>query len=144
MEQVKSKSLALSYFEGVKFWRVKDDSGREVLRFWLAPKGGSYLHLGYRGEDLAVMQRHLACVALAVAAYRAERGKLPAAMTDLSPEFLADLPADVFTDRPLAFRRDGQSLVIYSLGPNRKDDGGRRDIRTDADDLAIGFRPTDS
>jgi two-component system, NtrC family, sensor kinase len=32
MDQEKSKTLDLSYFEGVKFWRVKDDAGREVLR----------------------------------------------------------------------------------------------------------------
>lgn len=32
MEPIKTKTLDLSFFEGVKFWRVKDDAGREVLR----------------------------------------------------------------------------------------------------------------
>jgi two-component system NtrC family sensor kinase len=43
MEQIKSKSLDLSSFEGVKFWQVKDDSGREVLRAKAWMKGKSWL-----------------------------------------------------------------------------------------------------
>ena len=43
MEQVKSKTLDLSNFEGVKFWQVKDDSGREVLRAKAWMKGNSWL-----------------------------------------------------------------------------------------------------
>ncbi len=119
---------------------IRLTGSKQVLRFWLAPKAGSYLHLGYRGEDLAIMHRRLARVALAVAAFRAERGKLPAALAELSPDFLADIPPDVFTEGLLACRRDGQSLVIYSVGPNRRDDGGRHDLTGDADDLAIEFR----
>jgi len=43
MEQLKSKALDLSFFEGVKFWNVKDESGRKVLRAKSWMKDNSWL-----------------------------------------------------------------------------------------------------
>ncbi|MBI5584732.1 MAG: two-component sensor histidine kinase [Deltaproteobacteria bacterium] len=43
MDQEKSKTLDLSNFEGVKFWRVRDDTGREVLRAKAWMKNNTWL-----------------------------------------------------------------------------------------------------
>ena len=43
MDQVKPKTLDLSFFEGVKFWRVKDEAGREVLRAKAWMKNNTWL-----------------------------------------------------------------------------------------------------
>ena len=43
---------------------------------------------------------------------------------DLTPEFLARVPVDPFTGRPLVAKADGKDLVLYSVGPDGKDDGG--------------------
>jgi uncharacterized protein YfaT (DUF1175 family) len=38
---------------------------------------------------------------------------------------LTDVPVDPFTGKQLVYRREGEGFVVYSLGSNLKDDGGR-------------------
>jgi len=35
------------------------------------------------------------------------------------------VPIDPFTGKPLVYRREGEGFIVYSLGTNQKDDGGR-------------------
>jgi hypothetical protein len=43
----------------------------------------------------------------------------------LTPQWIAQLPQDVFTGKPYAYRRlDGGNYILYSVGWNEKDDGG--------------------
>ncbi len=62
--------------------------------------------------------------ALACERYRMAHGAWPSALNDLVPEFLAGLPRDPFDGKPLRFRRHNGQLVIYSVGEDRRDDGG--------------------
>ncbi|MFO0810823.1 MAG: hypothetical protein U0746_19510 [Gemmataceae bacterium] len=66
------------------------------------------------------------CAAVAVAAeqFRRERGHWPAALDELVPRYLAAVPADPFDLAPLRLVRRPDGIVIYSIGPNGKDDGG--------------------
>jgi len=71
-------------------------------------------------------QTHLALleVALAVRMHYLRHGHYPARLSDISREWLPAVPVDLW-DQPIAYRlRDGHP-VIYSLGPDGKDDGGR-------------------
>lgn len=73
----------------------------------------------------AVAQNHLLTVALALQAYEAEHGNYPAKLTALVPNYLKKLPADPFAiNSPLSYRSNGKRYVLYSLGPDAKDDGG--------------------
>jgi hypothetical protein len=63
-------------------------------------------------------------VAVALAAYKSDRGAYPPTLSDLSPAFLSELPPDNFTDRPLIYARTDHGYTLYSAGPNMLDDGG--------------------
>ena len=67
----------------------------------------------------------LLTVALALRAYEADHDTLPEQLTELVPDYLKAVPTDPFTvDQPLRYRRDGESYVLYSVGPDSEDDGG--------------------
>lgn len=64
-------------------------------------------------------------VAFALAAYRKDNGKYPAKLADLAPKYLAAVPNDLFTDKPLIHATTDTGYFFYSVGENGKDDGGR-------------------
>lgn len=63
---------------------------------------------------------------LALRAYPAERGGFPASLDALvAAGCLARVPQDPFAGAPLRYRRAGGRYVLYSVGPDGDDDGGR-------------------
>lgn len=53
------------------------------------------------------------------------RREFPESLDALVPEYLDYLPSDPFHEgRPMQYRRTDRGAVVYSLGPNFKDDGG--------------------
>lgn len=65
---------------------------------------------------------------LALCAYRQEHGgQLPKALEELVPAYLPKLPADPFAQngQTYRYRIEKDRWLIWSLGPNRKDDGGQ-------------------
>ena len=66
-----------------------------------------------------------ASAALGCQRYRLVRGTWPSALEVLVPEFLRRRPIDPFDGKPLRFRRDSDQIAIYSVGADRRDDGGR-------------------
>jgi len=56
----------------------------------------------------------------------------PETLSQLVPEFLDKLPTDPSSGKPLVYRRDGCGFIVYSVGPNMKDDGGKEPAK-DAD-----------
>jgi hypothetical protein len=70
-------------------------------------------------------QNGLLLVALALHAYRLEHGRYPATLVELTPDYLKKIPDDLFALRkPLAYRIDGETYLLYSIGPDGTDDGG--------------------
>jgi hypothetical protein len=92
-------------------------------------------------EDRATMQLDLTRLAFALAAYRADRGTYPARLADLAPKYVAAVPKDIFNASELHYRPEGGGCLLYSVGPNGKDDGGKgmedRKEGEDWDDLAV-------
>jgi len=97
--------------------------GRDNEKRTLSPSG-IQMFLGSKAKLLA------AVVALEVEIYRIRHGSWPAKLADIE----ADLPADPFTGQPMVFKRTDDGVVIYSVGDNLADDGGK-DYRADADDI---------
>lgn len=62
---------------------------------------------------------------LALKLYRARHGAYPETLEELTPAFLKEEPVDPFTGKPLIYRQSGQGFILYSLGPNQKDDKGQ-------------------
>jgi hypothetical protein len=73
--------------------------------------------------------------------YRLTHGHWPDSMPVLVPEFIRQLPSDPFDGKALHFHRLDDGVVIYSIGPDGKDNGGKMD-RTDLQtpDTNIGFQ----
>lgn len=99
----------------------------------------------FEAEDRGAMTRELAELGFALAAYRADHGKYPAALAGLAPKYVDKLPQDIYSGGPLVYRAEGEGFLLYSVGRNEKDDGGRghADRTDDApgshdwDDLAV-------
>ena len=69
--------------------------------------------------------RNATLVAIALELFRREHGSYPNALAELSPRFLPRVPRDPFDGQPLRYElRDGVAYV-WSIGADRKDDGGR-------------------
>jgi len=64
-------------------------------------------------------------IAFAMAAYRAENGRYPAKLNELAPKYLAAVPNDLFSGKPIIYKPSAKGYLFYSIGPNGKDDGGR-------------------
>jgi len=62
---------------------------------------------------------------LASRLYKSRMGKYPENLEALVPGILNEVPIDPFTGKPLVYRREGEGFIVYSLGSNEKDDGGR-------------------
>ncbi|HKB03568.1 MAG TPA: hypothetical protein VKD90_15200 [Gemmataceae bacterium] len=79
------------------------------------------VHTAYDRAEQAERNLH---VALALAAYHAENGRYPAELADLAPDYLAAVPGDVFSGKPLIYKPSAKGYLFYSVGPNGQDDGG--------------------
>ncbi len=67
----------------------------------------------------------LTLTALAAERYRLAHGDWPAALEELVPDYLDEVPADPYNHgKPLSVKRHGDRLVIYSFGQDQDDDGG--------------------
>jgi hypothetical protein len=64
-------------------------------------------------------------IGLALELYHHEHGKWPASLADLSPRFLPTLPPDPITGGPLHYKVVNDRPLVYSVGIDGKDDGGR-------------------
>jgi hypothetical protein len=71
----------------------------------------------------------LALLACGIERYRLRHGRFPDQPEAMKPEFVDSLPADLITGEPLVYRLadDGQ-FVLYSVGWNASDDGGKPGI----------------
>ena len=63
-------------------------------------------------------------IALAATRYHLENGKLPTKPDELVPAFLDEIPIDPFDGQPMRYKPTADGAVVYSVGPNRVDDGG--------------------
>jgi len=65
-----------------------------------------------------------AIAALAAERYRLKHNRWPANIEDLVPEFLASVPLDPFTGRPILLRTTNEGVTVWSVGPDRQDNEG--------------------
>jgi hypothetical protein len=65
-------------------------------------------------------------IGLALELYHRENGHWPASLEELSPRWLPAVPVDRINGGPLGYRIVDNRPVVYSLGNDTDDDGGRR------------------
>src|SRR5438045_6969164 len=69
-------------------------------------------------ERLLMTQMGLRC-------YVSDHGTVPARLDDLVPVYVRRIPQDPFADQPLVYKVQGANWMIYSVGPDGVDDGGK-------------------
>ena len=76
----------------------------------------------YRGK----MQHESTLAGLALKRWRLEKDAYPQTLNELiASGFLKELPMDPYSDKPLVYKKMGDDFMLYSVGPNFKDDEGQ-------------------
>jgi hypothetical protein len=100
--------------------------GRIICRMLFPAAVGATNQKCHANVDLAATR-----ILLALKAYKLEKGKLPATLAELAPEYLDSVPLDDYDGLPM--RYNAAKKVVYSVGKDLKDNGG---IGTRADHVA--------
>ncbi len=91
-----------------------------------------------RAADRAEQVQHNLHVAFALAAYQRDQGRYPAKLDELAPKYLPQVPGDIFSGKALNYKQVENGYLLYSVGPNGQDNGGRpREDGPDNDDLVV-------
>ena len=94
----------------------------EVLCRLLLPAVGRVQHKSLLAQARSDQIR----VACALERHYLAQGSYPEKLEVLTPKFIQKLPLDIMSGRPLIYRRESpQSYVVYSVGKNLVDDGGK-------------------
>jgi hypothetical protein len=105
----------------------------ETLTRPLGAHVGSNDLTGYIGGMTETLARNRASAAvIAVTLYRRDhRGEYPETLSQVVPSYLPASPIDPYSGGELKYRHDANGYKVYSIGANRKDDGGVWEQRSD-------------
>jgi hypothetical protein len=78
----------------------------------------------FHAADLAEAQ-----VFLALQAYRDRAGSYPKTLAEVKRTLGWKLPLDPFSGRELVYKPQAEGFLLYSVGPDMKDDGGRVEVK---------------
>jgi hypothetical protein len=104
----------------------------------------SLVNLGAAIPRFADTDAHLklALTALAIEQFRDEQGHVPEKIEELQPKFLEEVPEDPFDGEPVRYRRLQKGYVLYSVGRDRQDNGGKEIPAGKAPSNKAGFDMT--
>jgi hypothetical protein len=78
--------------------------------------------LQYFQSQVLLDETRIAC---ALERYRLVHGAYPAALVNLAPDFISEVPHDVVNGEPYRYRvRPDGTFLLYSVGWDQKDEGG--------------------
>lgn len=90
-----------------------------------AARSGGYESLAGRASE-AEARRRLIITAIALERFRSQRGSYPNSLDALTPEFLKTSLPDFMNGQPLHYSlRDGGHFLLYSVGLDGEDNGGK-------------------
>lgn len=140
------RALGLSAREGAIFLDYMDEclriaqlpawqrpSATQTLEADLRSRRGVFLRdvtqtaTAIRREVQCVAQVEVAATALAVERYRLAHQRLPETLDQLVPAYVTAVPADPFDGAPLRYKRLDRGFLVYSVGEDGRDDGGREE-----------------
>ncbi len=75
--------------------------------------------------DRTKTSREIETLAVALACYHAENGQWPGELKELCPSLLKTIPADRFSGKGLIYKPSEKGYLLYSIGKNMRDDGGK-------------------
>jgi hypothetical protein len=88
--------------------------------------------------DRATQTQDNLTVAFALAWYQLEHGRYPENLDALAPKYLPRVPSDLFSGKALVYRPSENGYLLYSVGINGIDEGGRtQEDNPPGDDLSV-------
>jgi hypothetical protein len=76
-------------------------------------------------HKIVIAHERVLAAELALRCYQFEQGRVPARLDDLVTNYLSKVPQDPFRGRPLIYRAQGTNWLLYSVGPDGVDHGGK-------------------
>ncbi|MCX6375398.1 MAG: hypothetical protein NTU88_05075, partial [Armatimonadetes bacterium] len=124
------KGLRFSYKDAKSKGLLNDDPHLPFFAV-LSNMAGSTEHRTYRARF-----RTMAIIAgdqteLALLSYQDRYGAYPNDLAELQAKLGFKLPTDVYSGESLIYKRSGMGFMLYSVGPDLKDDGGNGPPRPD-------------
>lgn len=120
--------MASGYFAraGEGSWQRKRTTSAQTL--------SAYSGAAWR-ENEGVAHQRLAFTAIAVESFRNAIGRLSKELEELVPKYFEEVPEDPFTGLELEYLPKTSGYVLYSVGPDRQDDGGLEKVdKKESDD----------
>jgi hypothetical protein len=135
------KAKATDFDRVAKMFREKNYSGKakgeavgDVLISLMLPAVDKVID----AEDRAHQYFDTLVVAYALAWYQRTQGRYPDSLAKLAPNYLTAVPGDLFSGRELVYRPAADGFLLYSVGVNGADDGGRGyDAQPPGDDIVV-------
>jgi len=112
-------SPADSAVEGLKSSRVQTAKYLFVSLLFPSLSRANFLF------EAATQQRDATLVAIALELYHRKHGAYPEALDALVPQYLPAVPPDRYDGKPLKYKLVDGKPLLYSVGVNRVDNGGR-------------------
>jgi hypothetical protein len=122
LQNLKAQSQTLQ--SSIKFWSGPTRRGEAIGNVMISLLLPAYDKIRGAEDRDEQGQRNL-LVAFAMARYRADTSGYPDRLSELVPNYIAEIPDDLFSGGPLIYRREKNGYLLYSVGPNGVDDGGR-------------------
>lgn len=89
-------------------------------------------------HNRVIARERLLTVELALRCYESDQGHAPTTLEQLVPNYISRVPLDPFSDRPVIYRPQGTHWLVYSVGEDRVDDGGKRAGRSVSSNITRG------
>ena len=89
-------------------------------------------------HKMVIAHERLLMTELGLRCYQSEQGRAPAGLEQLVPKYLQRVPSDPFSRHPLVCRPQGTNWVLYSVGVDGVDDGGKPAGRSVSGTVAKG------
>lgn len=123
-------------------WQLKDDAKIQKLK-------SKNMLVQMTGADKVAETYHKTkamaqalTTTISVLRYKTDTGKVPQNLNELiTAGYLKALPMDPYSDKSLAYKPRGNSFILYSVGADFDDDGGKHDDKWGADDGDYVFWP---
>jgi hypothetical protein len=145
-----------------KRWKDREEQGKEDLsrqsgetaeayteRVAMNLSGAMY-YGGWGGAEyryrIAEMKRKMGRLMVGLAAYHAEKGSWPDSLAQLKPEYVKEIPLDIYSEKgkeEVRYAHGSGGARVYSVGTNGKDDGGLDQTEnrgTRGDDIVVGVQ----
>ena len=103
---------------------AKGADGPMLPTNWMVPILAPAIVGGIDGFDRMAARCDFLQVATQLRAWKVQHGSYPDALDALTTT--APPPLDPFSGEAYQYRREGEGFVLYSVGPDRKDDGGTK------------------